>query len=219
MRKKSYAQMRTEGLCPKCGKLNPTPERSRCPDCAERDRQQRRQNAVYLKKIGICVRCKKNPAEPHKTLCYECIGKDYDSYHQRERTEDERERDRLRKRELSARRLANGLCPQCGKHKSLNGGICKSCRAKQAQYRNDRRADIPRSERPAYGVCYICGDNSVIPGKKVCEKCYQTRLKTLPAMWDNMDNEYFRQLNYARVCMIKSGKNKNNSAPDNAHIF
>lgn len=202
----SYAEMRENGLCPKCGKENPTPDKSRCPICAERDSKNRKENRQYLKKIGMCVRCGKNKAEPNKTLCYECIGKESDSYYASERTEEQKERDRNRKRELAEERIANGICPKCGKYKSDNGGICKKCKAYLRQYRNKNRHDITRSERPNYGICYICGENPVMEDKKVCEKCYQDRIRTLPAMWENRNNEYFKQLNYARICMVKSRK-------------
>lgn len=46
-------------------------------------------------------------------------------------------------------------------------------------------------------------------GKKVCDKCYETRLSTLPAMWENANNDYFRQLNYARLHDKKSKKGEN----------
>lgn len=54
------------GLCTKCGKENPTPEKSMCPDCAARQSELRKQNREYRKKIGICTHCGKNPAEPNK---------------------------------------------------------------------------------------------------------------------------------------------------------
>lgn len=204
----SYAEMKANGLCPTCGKINPTPGRSRCPACAERGNANRRENKQYLKRIGICVRCGKNKAEPNKTLCYECIGAEKDSYDAKQRTDEQKERDRNRKRALTAQRKQSGICPRCGKRKSHTGEICASCKAYLRQYRDKNREDITRSERPDYGICYICGKNPILKGKKVCEKCYQDRLNTIPTMLENMNNEYFRQLNYAMVCMIKSRGSK-----------
>lgn len=54
-------------MCPKCGKENPTPERSMCPDCAARNSELRKQNRKYHERIGICTHCGKNPAEPNKS--------------------------------------------------------------------------------------------------------------------------------------------------------
>lgn len=65
-----------------------------------------------------------------------------------------------------------------------------------------------------YGICYICGKNPTMKGKKVCDKCYETRLSTLPAMWENANNDYFRQLNYARFCMIKNQRKEKTSGSD-----
>lgn len=202
----SYAEMRASGLCTVCGKENPTPDRSRCPACTERENANRKGNREYRKKIGICVRCGKHEAEPHKTLCYECIGKEQDLYYASPRTDKERERDRDKKRELAGERRAKGLCHRCGKRESYSGEMCEKCKAYLRRYRNKHRRDITRSERPSYGICYICGKHPTMKDKGVCDECYQDRLKTLPAMWDNMNNEYFKQLNYARICMVKSRK-------------
>lgn len=125
-----------------------------------------------------------------------------------------KEKDRLRKRQLKQTRIENGLCPRCGKHQSQNGGLCQRCRAYLKNYRDKNRCDLSRSERPDYGICYICGKNSTMKGKKVCDKCYETRLSTLPAMWENANNDYFRQLNYARFCMIKNQRKEKTSGSD-----
>lgn len=179
-----------------------------CPDCAARQSELRKQNREYHKKIGICTHCGKNPAEPNKKLCYECLGAFQDSYAAKRRTDEQREKDRLRKKRLKDERIEKGLCPKCGKYKSINGGLCQRCKAYLKKYRDKKRCDLQRSERPDYGICYICGKNPIMKGKRVCESCYEVRLKTLPAMWENMNNDYFRQLNYARYCMINQRKEK-----------
>ena len=101
-------------MCPKCGKENPTPERSMCPDCATRNSELRKQNRKYHERIGICTHCGKNPAEPNKKLCYECLGQFQDSYSEKGKTDEQKEKDRLRKRQLKQTRIENGLCPRCG---------------------------------------------------------------------------------------------------------
>ena len=110
-------------MCPKCGKENPTPERSMCPDCAARNSELRKQNRKYHERIGICTHCGKNQAEPNKKLCYECLGQFQDSYSEKGKTDEQKEKDRLRKRQLKQKRIENGLCPRCGKHQSQNGGL------------------------------------------------------------------------------------------------
>ena len=107
--KLSYKEMRERGLCPKCGKENPTPERSMCPDCAARNSELRKQNRKYHERIGICTHCGKNPAEPNKKLCYECLGQFQDSYSEKGKTDEQKEKDRLRKRQLKQTRIENEI--------------------------------------------------------------------------------------------------------------
>ena len=209
MRKLSYKEMREKGLCTKCGKENPTPEKSMCPICAKKNSENRKNNREYRRKIGVCTRCGKNKAEPHKKLCLECLGADQDRYAEKKATDEQREKDKLRKRELAEERREKGLCTRCGKHTTESGGICSRCKAYLKRYRDNHRQDIMRSERADYGICYICGKAKVMKDKKVCPDCYETRLKTLSAMWANPNNEYFKQLNYARYCMVKSRRKQN----------
>lgn len=196
--------MRERGLCTKCGKENPTPEKSMCPTCAEKNSQNRKNNREYRRKIGVCMRCGKNKAEPHKKLCLECLGADQDRYAEKKVTDEQREKDKLRKREVAKERREKGVCTRCGKYAVESGGICSKCKAYLKKYRDSHRQDLTRSERPDYGICYICGKAKVMKGKRVCSDCYETRLQTLPAMWANPNNEYFKQLNHARFCMVKS---------------
>lgn len=174
-----------------------------CPACTEKNNENRRRNREYRARIGFCTVCGQNKAEPHRKMCYECLGKEQDRYQATGKTQQAKENDRLRKQESSKKRLLESMCPRCGKHKSVNGGLCGRCRAYGKRYRDNNRQDIARSERPDYGICYICGKKEVLDGKKVCADCYETRLKTLPAMWENMNNEYFKQLNYSRIMMIR----------------
>lgn len=195
-RKMAYAEMRAAGLCTICGKTNPTPDHGICPSCRDQQNKARRENKAYLKSIGVCVRCGRNKAEPHKVLCYECAGAESDAYFQNGgKTENQKEKDKNRKRLLAHQRLESGMCPRCGKYLAMNGGTCKKCRAYGKRYRDSHRDSLPRSEWRDYGVCYICGKNEVIPGKGVCQNCYETRLKTIPAMLANQNPEYFRHLN------------------------
>lgn len=186
-----------------------------CPVCAEKSSQNRKNNRDYRRKIGVCTRCGKNKAEPYKKLCLECLGADQDRYAEKKTTDEQRERDKLRKRKLSEERREKGLCTRCGKRSAKNGGICNVCKAYLKRYRDKNRQDIMRSERTDFGICYICGKRPVEKDKKVCAECYETRLKTLPSMWENMNNEYFRQLNYARFCMIKKQRKEKVSGSDN----
>ena len=146
--------------------------------------------------MGICPRCRKNPVEPNRHSCYECLDDERLRYRKsRENgTYTKQKADTKRKRELAEKRRSQGLCYRCGKHKA--DGLCKSCKVKAKSYRDKRRCNIERSERPNYGFCYICGKKELYDGHKVCESCYETRLKCMEAAWANPGNEYFKELNH-----------------------
>ena len=212
MRKKSYAELKAEGLCTKCAKPNLIGG-SLCTECRIKQSEQRKNNRRYRVSIGICTRCGKNKSEPNKRLCMECLGKENDIYHERGVSSKRKEADKMRKRKYAEEHRKIGLCYSCGKKYAINGGMCQRCRAKAKIYRDSNRCDISRSERSAYEICYICGSNEIVKGKKVCQSCYEKRIETIPAMLSNPNHEYFDQLNYARICMIRARrKEKNNGS-------
>lgn len=63
-----------------------------CPECAARNSELRKQNRKYHERIGICTHCGKNPAEPNKKLCYECLGQFQDSYSEKGKTDEQKEK-------------------------------------------------------------------------------------------------------------------------------
>ena len=152
--------MRDEGLCKRCGKSNPTPEHCMCPECREKENERRRNNYQYYKKIKICTKCVKNRAEPNRTLCYECAEKRSDAYMRRGgRTDKQKQNKRIRNGELRKIYKESGLCSRCGKNPSIDGGLCKICRAHAKLYWNSHKEGLPRSEWRSYGICYNCGKN------------------------------------------------------------
>lgn len=202
MRKLTRQELLENGLCPVCGKENDRVGKCMCSECRERNAENRRDIYAYRKRIHVCVRCGKQEAEPHKSMCINCIeaekirnAKSYD-----------RDKAREAKRKQSAKRIANGKCPECGKHPMYMGGECKWCRAKQKQYRDNKRQDIDRSERPRYGLCYICGKPIIDNTKSVCPDCYEVRLSTIPYMLASLNNEYWKKLETARVQQVISSR-------------
>lgn len=102
------------------------------------------------------------------------------------------------------------MCPKCGKENPTpERSMCPDCAARNSELRKQNRKYHER-----IGICTHCGKNPTMKGKKVCDKCYETRLSTLPAMWENANNDYFRQLNYARFCMIKNQRKEKTSGSD-----
>lgn len=157
---------------------------------------------MYLD-IGICPRCRKRPVEPNKRACYECLALDRDRYkRKRQNGSYDQKADTERKRRQAEERRKKGLCYRCGKYPAE--GLCGRCKAKAARYREKYSQDIKRSERPSYGRCYICGKQELYEGHKVCKKCYQKRLETIPDMLAVQDHEYFDGLNRLIFCNKKN---------------
>lgn len=103
------------------------------------------------------------------------------------------------------RRKAMGLCVACGRPQAKNStALCIECLLKKresARIRsNERRGDtLPRVELPDYNICYQCGKNPIMEGKKLCADCYENALAHLQiAMVSDgrrKSMEYFRELN------------------------
>ena len=102
----------------------------------------------FYKSIGICPVCRKNRLAPGKNQCFDCLERNR-AYSARKRgamTEEERkaenEKIRVLKRELYARRRAEGVCTRCGKGPLYDGTtLCMECAVKR------RKSEKPRSVR------------------------------------------------------------------------
>ena len=119
--------------------------------------------------------------------------------------------DTERKRIVANQRREQGLCYKkcgkcykCGKRKAE--GLCGICKAKSKAYKDKKRADISRSERPNYGLCYTCGKQELYDGHKVCKNCYDIRMKCMEAAWAKPSNEYFKELNHLVFVNRKGNK-------------
>lgn len=148
----------------------------------------------FYKDLKICVRCHKNAAEPKKVLCLECSDKDHEQY-QKYRSENLvklKEKDNNKYSMLKEQ----GICTYCKHEKAMPGKTkCRKCLAKIRNKRNAKKSDISRSERVAYGICYICGKNRCMKDKGVCLKCYQTRLESVKKIMYLPGNEYWKNDN------------------------
>ena len=161
------------GLCTRCGKTEPLPERRLCAPCNEkrnaasrardarlraegkprRDRQQakqyererRRREHAERKAAGICTKCGKAPARPERTTCEPCA-------------EQHRARDRAR----HARAKAEGI---------PYGGRDPEARRRAGRKRSRRRSEA----RKAAGLCIRCGNVPPEEGRAMCEPCREDR--------------------------------------------
>ena len=97
------ANRRAQGLCVKCGKHPPAPERSLCEACGERGRA----------------------AERARYARGKAAGDPYGGRNPGSRRRMARERNKKRRRE----RVEIGLCTTCGERKPVEGGaVCETCR-------------------------------------------------------------------------------------------
>ena len=161
------------GLCTKCGRTEPLPERRLCAPCNNKrnatsrardaclraagkprrdpdkakqfERERSRRLHAERKAAGICTKCGRAPARPDRTTCEPCA-------------EQHRARDRAR----HARAKAQGI-PYGG-------------RDPEARRRAGRKQSRRRSEaRRAAGLCIRCGAVPPEEGRSMCEPCRDDR--------------------------------------------
>lgn len=72
------------------------------------------------------------------------------------------------------RRKEAGLCPRCGKPTNNGRVHCEECLKKERMRYKRNKEYVERGE---YGKCYICNKREAIPGKRLCEECYERNLK------------------------------------------
>lgn len=174
-----YYKRKEKGLCTKCGDIA-REGKTTCKKCLDRDIEHNKERRAKLKLLGLCISCGHEEAEPNKTKCWECAEKD------RIASENRRKKPEIKKivaeydKDRYQRNKENGICTHCGKKPKEKGLVCISCHnkklANQRRYkdRHGIERDLSRSERIAYGMCYICGKNAM-QGKGVCEEHYKQR--------------------------------------------
>ena len=164
---------RAAGLCLRCGKRPPAPERRLCAPCNEkrnaasraRDARPRtagkprrdpnnakqytreRSRCQYAEHVaaGICTKCGRAPARRGRTTCEPCAGK-------------HRAGDRAR----HAKAKAEGI---------PYGGRDPEARRRAGRKRSRRRAEARR----AAGLCIRCGHIPLEEGRATCEPCREDR--------------------------------------------
>ena len=178
------AERRARGVCPKCGKHPPAPERSLCANCLERGRKseqaryarrklegttyggrdpesRRRMARERMKKrrrerteAGLCTRCGEVPPVNGSAVCETC-----------------REERRAAERKLYAERRAGGRCGRCGAEVIDNASTCASCAARDSKRRPRKNAASRKRYhgRRALGRCVDCAAPS--HGASRCAPC------------------------------------------------
>ena len=167
------AERHARGLCPRCGAPPPVPGRSRCKPCAEKKRVAGRARDAKLRAAGKPLRdLGKARAYKRERSCRETAG-----------------------------RLAQGLCPKCGKEKlAPDRRLCEPCgekrrAAERARYARGkaagklyggknpemcRRIAREKSKQRFHArldarLCTRCGHRPLVEGGTTCEPCSDVR--------------------------------------------
>ena len=129
------------GLCRRCGKAEPEPDRKLCPACADKVRAMARERYHRGKAAGLAYGGR--PAESRRHSA--------------------RIRSERRRREW----LAAGMCTRCGRRRpEENGTTCAPCRAR----RQAREREI-YSRLKAAGICVKCAGTPTFDGASLCLAC------------------------------------------------
>ena len=168
--RRQTAERRAKGLCLKCGKAPPVPDRTLCGSCAGKQRMRERGGDVEarrrakrargrkrrraLREAGLCSRCGKHSPIVGRTYCEAC-----------------RETRRNVKREQHDARRAAGLCVKCGEPTFGGASRCGPCAVLETRHYPKRNAAARKryARRRAQGLCTSCGAPS--QGAARCPPC------------------------------------------------
>ena len=176
-KKNKYYENKSNGICVRCGK-EPTTGTVLCNTCRSEDLLTRK---LYIR-LGTCVSCGKEPALNSCTRCHVCAEKhrNVTAQYIRNRTEamtaGEYEQftslKNISYRNRYYERKENGICVSCGKRDARKGRTrCTLCGQKDIARKHHQFP--PRSERPAHGLCYICGQPLGDTSSSLCRSCYE----------------------------------------------
>ena len=178
------AERRAQGLCQKCGKTRPAPDRNLCESCLERAKATER--ARYLRaraggaayggrcpesrrrmarertrkrrrertEAGLCVRCGELAPAEGGVVCEAC-----------------REARRAEDKKLYEKRRSRGLCGRCGGAVFTGASTCASCAARDSKRRPRKNAASRAryAKRRALSLCVDCAADA--HGASRCARC------------------------------------------------
>ena len=206
--KERYADLKARGICVYCKTAPAEDGKITCRMCREKQRRQTAEKRKALKQLGFCIECGRNRIFGSESICPECVAKKYENNRKHRKGSQDSQYFRERRERLKA----SGICVKCGKRMAeSNKTRCCICNIRERdRARRYRGNNIPRSERPSYGMCYFCG--AKIESGSVCEKCSTKITQNLPK--DHKQNEYWKQSEYARIAEIINRKEKKASGSD-----
>jgi hypothetical protein len=181
----------------------------------------------FYKSHHICVKCRQERALNGLTLCWRCRldVAESSAIRWRNRTEEERKeinkKHAERSRRLREERKMTGVCVVCGKRKPKKGRVtCEICLAKRSRKERERRIGkgrIPWEVRIDGHHCYRCMDENLVPGKKLCPKCYEKACANLKKIniCNKNSRKYFCRAN--RAFYHRNNSENENQSSDNVN--
>ena len=155
---------------------------------------------MLLKKHHFCRDCRKQDAYTlaGRTFCAECAERQRLAKADARQDEEKRLKILEQHRQMQARYVAEHRCKTCGKKLEDGYGYkqCELCRKRQSrasQKYKHKKYGVPNL-RGQNGICWQCNKNPVIDGKKLCQECYDVKLKTLANIPRNNQNHIWRRL-------------------------
>lgn len=196
MSRTTYLKRKEQGLCTQCGNIPEIPG-VMCNACKEKQRIRRIENRKYAIAHHICPRCGINKVLIGKS-CSDCLQKQSDY---REKNKDEiNKKLAIYGKNRYERLKSEGICIKCAKRKAeANHTMCSICLGHKRDYAERHyKKDVDRHERPAYGLCYFCGDK--LDGEwRICSKCRDRCINNLPKtphkneQWDRDNIALFKR--------------------------
>lgn len=153
---------------------------------------------VKLKKAHLCRDCKKQDAYTlaGRTYCYDCAEKQRIAKANARKDPVKRERMLEQHRQMQERYEQQHRCKLCGKplEKNYTYKTCKMCRFKMAKAIKKSRYKIHGipNLRGENGICWQCNKQPCIEGKKLCQSCYDMKLKIISRNWKSNPNHIWR---------------------------
>lgn len=198
--KKRYHVWKSEKICVACGKNVAEEGKAMCVECSTARNKESMETRKFYKSIGICPMCKKEPIYQNEKYCYDCSEKKRKQHSEYRKSHKEKiaEYKTAWNKDRATRLTEAGICVMCGKNKVAEGRKrCLTCLVKCREEQRIRNGNyIRRSERPYYGLCYVCGAK-IEEGKNTCDRCKKISLKNLEKANEakSFDNDMFRQMN------------------------
>lgn len=131
------------------------------------------------KKAHVCVKCGKEDAYTMngRANCAECADKIRNWFREYRKDQSERERRVTYRREQRKRMEEEGKCIRCGKKNTGTYKTCPRCLAKKRNY--NRKKNQEKAATKGVTLCWQCNKEKMLPGYKLCSKCYDMKMKAL----------------------------------------